>query len=128
MPKGPRCLHEESHRSAPFIFRSVSDLAQNKLHLRKIGGVIDLRADQARHCVLGVADISGGSPRSRPTEKMARLTPPCKVSGFGLLALPGMSFGNSSEGQFWSSAPDTFRARGGVDGKSDVSRMKRTLA
>ena len=58
------------------------DSAQNKLHLRKIGAAVNLRASEVGHSVLGVADFAEGAPRPPSQEGMTYAISPCAVNTF----------------------------------------------
>ena len=74
------------------------DFAQIGLLHRKIGAVTNLGTSKAGHYVLVVAAFA-------KEEKVV-----CAAGTRGQLALPGVTFGNSSEAKCWFTAPSTFHA------------------
>ena len=72
--------------------------AQNKLHLREIGAVVNLPTSQAARMVSDVADFAREMPHPPPNVRMPGMMSPRTVNNFGQSALPGTASGNSSHG------------------------------
>ena len=86
------------------------DFARNKLHIRNTGAVVNLRATQAGHDVLDLADFAEEKP-GRPTqEKMALMMSQCAVNNLGQPAPPEAASSNSSEVKCWLTARRTSHA------------------
>ena len=86
------------------------DFAHDKLHLKKLGAVVNLRTDSAGYYVVGLADFVKGMPRRRMSERPTCMAPGRTVNTQGQLRTPGIAFSSTSEVKRRFTAPNTFRA------------------